>query len=164
MLFNPNRVVTNCELCLEPYLIVHHPALETIPDDQSYISFILRYPLVLSLLIHYMWLLHATFTETMTLEIHFSSPLYVYYQYLFQIFYFICLRTQWEVKNRRIYFHELKSRLSFLFLLLHMSLLTGVHMNYPLAGPIMNMYIVVFWQWHVSLLHRVNHRILGDES
>ena len=162
MLFNPNRVVTNCELCLHPFLTLDHPSLEIIPVQQNYSTFILRYPFLLSLTTHYAWLIHTTALSTNPRHIYLDPSIYIFYQWLFQILYFGILGSQWDVKNMRLYLHELNSKNSFLFVFLHLSLILGIYNHYPVAGPLMNIYINIFWRWHTTLLERVNERLLRD--
>lgn len=164
ILLNPNRNNKDCELCLTPYLIIEHPALEVVPSHQTYTVFILRFPFVLSLFVHYIWLVHASILDTTGKEIDLDPKLYTAYQWIFQIIYFGLLGTEWQVKNTALYFRNLAKIDTCLFFLIQVSLLLGVHSNYFIAGPVMNLYVSTFWHWHIQTLHRVNVLLLNDQS
>lgn len=161
---NPSNNNQNCELCLVPYVILHHPSLEVIPLETNTIVFLLRFPFLMSIALHYIWIYHASYLHPMRGRVVYYEQLYLIYQWIFQILYFVMFLRQSYIKNPDLYRQEWKKTSSVLYILFYGCLLTSLHSGILVTGPLLNIYMCGIWNIHVNALRSVNKKLLVEDN
>lgn len=164
MRMNPANNNNQCELCLTNYQILEHSSLEIIPSENKSNVFVLRFPFILSLCLHYIWIYHGSFLNRDFKINTFHGGLYLAYQWIFQFLYLILFLRERYIKNPDMYWQEYKKVSYFLYFMIYLTLLICLHSEMYVAGPILNLYIGGIWNLHVNALRNINKRILLDDS
>lgn len=148
---NPTRNADNCPLCLEPYRLAIGEILEHLPDETRLITFFLRYPFLLCCSVNYLAALQYSFIP------HGNTLFFIeYYQYIFQLLYFILFIIIWKVKNKKLYWKQWNSFLVFAMIGIHLMANYHIHTHDFLAIVPINIALGFYYQKHKSVLLKLN--------
>lgn len=144
------------------YKIYFDEAFEKIPASNTYFLYALSYPGPLLMLYNYIFIILLSSTKgDSLLEIEFS---YIVTQYLFHIVYFLMMRSQWIVRNKRRYFLLLRHPKYFILVLGHLYLFFFLHHQFFLTGPLLSFYMGAYWYLHKQVLEELNNQIFLENT
>ena len=144
-----------CELCNAIYIIHRVPVQEIIPSKDTPIAYILRFPITVSVGIHYIVLLAMTF-QYPPFQIRLPAHEYILWQDVFMFCYFCLLSTQFKVRQFKLYRKVLHKQKTWLLFLSHFLSLYAMHEGYLIFGPLSNLLLGFYWSIHTETLQEMN--------
>jgi hypothetical protein len=148
---DPGRNSIQCLICMTPYKLFHVQALEMMPDEPSIAHMFLRFPMLLCFIVNYCLLLQSSFPRSIDLY-----TLTEFYQYLFQLIYFLLFWRAWKVRNRGAYWQHWTNTSTSIIVTCYLVSNGLVHYHYFVAVVPINILLGVAWHRHKTILRTLN--------
>jgi hypothetical protein len=149
---DPGRNGVVCLLCLQPYTREIDAHLEVIPDSNTLLVFLLRFPFILSVGVNYF----AFFQYLIIYPKPDAYDIIEYYQYFFQILYFVLFWFQWNVRNKERYWYLWRDRTTLLVVCIHIASFVLMD-SFPFFAIVpLNASLRYYWKHHIDVLHTIN--------
>lgn len=149
-----------CELCNAEYTIREIPIQEVIPRKDTPTAYILRYPIVLSVGIHYGVIFIMTFRYPPS-HVWMPNCDYIIWQDAFMFSYLCLLSTQFKVRQPGLYRRIADKQKAFALFSLHILCMWLLHEEYLVFGPVANALLGFYWKLHMDTLQDMNaHRAI----
>lgn len=156
ILMNPQRNGFGCGICLTAYFRSYIPELERIPEKGIVVKF-LDFPIVFAILYHYLYLFHIS-----ALYVHWDQrtiDLYLFYQWIFQVLYFVAFGCNFRVKNIGLYTEALQKKETLLYPLTHLLFLYLLHNGVYHIGLLFDIFLSSYYYRHITILKGINLRL-----
>ena len=157
-LTEPDRNGFICRLCDSVYIFPLHVLFEEIPDPNTWSFFLLRFPIVISLIAHYIVLLVLMTTVPMTMEELFS--ILDYSQFLFHIFFCFLFVRRFSVRNKRLYFQRWLQLPTVVLPFAHVFFFFIRDENRVISFLVLNTFPMMYWTHHILFLQEINKQLL----
>ena len=144
-----------CELCNAVYILHQVPVQEVIPGQDTPTAYILRFPIVISVGVHYIVLFAMIFNYPPS-QVKIPDRDYIIWQDAFMFCYLCLFSTQFKVRQPKIYRRALHKQKAFLLFLSHCLSLYAMHEGYLIFGPLANLLLGFYWSIHVETLQEMN--------
>jgi hypothetical protein len=148
---DPSRNAELCRLCLTPYKRTIEGGFEEIPDEITIALLYLRFPILLCFTINYTFLVQLFFLKENQLYSSFEV-----YQFLFQAAYFGLFYSQWNVRNKRLYWDEWKHFSTAILFATHVVCSGYLYSGQYGAIIPLNVILRLYWQRHTNILLALN--------
>lgn len=151
---DPGKNETRCLLCLSPYTLAIGELREHVPNESTFVLFLLRYPVSLCVTVNYAGLLHYIISRPNMS----ASDLFETYQYVFQILYGGLFVWAWKVRHPREYWQIAHHKINFFLFCFQMFCNYQLHQHEFMAVPLLVVVMALYWVQHVRILHALNLR------
>lgn len=150
---NPARNADFCLLCMQPYRLAMGEILEHLPDENSFLVFLVRYPFLLCFTVNYCGAVQYTLYYRQN-----SLTILEIYQYSFQAIFFFLFSFIWKVKQKRAYWKAWRCPSAYCMVLLHLISNYMIH-QHDIYGIIsLNLALGYYYRKHRKILEHLNHR------
>jgi hypothetical protein len=149
---NPARNGERCMLCLELYKKEYFDTFEIIPDQNTLVIFLLRFPFVISISTNYVGLfLYILMPRKISVETYFEE-----YQYWSQVAYFLLFFFCWRVKQKERYWQRWLGFSTLVLASIQIICNLLIHNHVLVAALPLNFLLGLYWRNHVQILHDIN--------
>ncbi len=146
-----------CGLCLTNYIHLQPIQFEVIPETTTIVLYCLDYPGLLLLFYNYIYSIVLSSTHNPDYE--FLQTYYIFSQYVFHCVYAYFFYSEWNVANKELYWHQIKTVWTPVVVGTHIYMFVLLQESAFLLGPFLSFYMGLYWVLHKRLLRRMNNQI-----